>query len=44
VTESPRRVPQLLRSRLFWVGILNFSEGFPLDVFYDVIQVAVSHP
>jgi PAT family beta-lactamase induction signal transducer AmpG len=29
----------LLRSKLFWVGILYFAEGFPLGVFYDVFPV-----
>jgi PAT family beta-lactamase induction signal transducer AmpG len=29
----------LLQSKLFWVGILYFSEGFPLGVFYDVFPV-----
>jgi PAT family beta-lactamase induction signal transducer AmpG len=39
VTESPRPAPSLLQSKLFWVGILYFSEGFPLGVFYDVFPV-----
>jgi PAT family beta-lactamase induction signal transducer AmpG len=30
---------KLLRSKLFWVGILYFAEGFPLGVFYDVFPV-----
>ncbi len=29
----------LLKSKLFWVGILYFAEGFPLGVFYDVFPV-----
>lgn len=29
----------LLRSKLFWVGVLYFAEGFPLGVFYDVFPV-----
>lgn len=29
----------LLRSKLFWIGILYFAEGFPLGVFYDVFPV-----
>ena len=33
-TEKP-----LLKSKLFWVGILYFAEGFPLGVFYDVFPV-----
>ncbi|MBF0470280.1 MAG: MFS transporter [Gammaproteobacteria bacterium] len=29
----------LLRSKLFWVGILYFAEGFPLGIFYDIFPV-----
>ncbi len=29
----------MLQSKLFWVGILYFAEGFPLGVFYDVFPV-----
>ncbi len=29
----------LLQSRLFWVGILYFAQGFPFGVFYDVLPV-----
>src|SRR3990172_13042241 len=29
----------LLRSKLFWVGVLYFSEGFPLGIFYDIFPV-----
>ena len=29
----------VLRSRLFWVGILYFAEGFPLGVFYEIFPV-----
>jgi len=29
----------LLKSKLFWVGILYFAEGFPLGLFYDVFPV-----
>jgi PAT family beta-lactamase induction signal transducer AmpG len=35
-TETPSA---LLRSKLFWIGILYFAEGFPLGVFYDVFPV-----
>ncbi|MGP0629517.1 MFS transporter [Nitrospina sp. 32_T5] len=28
-----------MKSKLFWVGILYFAEGFPLGVFYDVFPV-----
>lgn len=30
---------KLLRSKMFWIGILYFAEGFPLGVFYDVFPV-----
>jgi len=39
---GPARVqphPSLLRSKLFWVGILYFAQGFPFGVFYDVLPV-----
>jgi PAT family beta-lactamase induction signal transducer AmpG len=36
-TEHTR--PPLLQSKMFWVGILYFTEGFPLGVFYDVFPV-----
>ena len=29
----------LLNSKLFWVGILYFAQGFPFGVFYDVLPV-----
>ncbi|MBI4382831.1 MAG: MFS transporter [Nitrospinae bacterium] len=29
----------LLKNRLFWVGVLYFAEGFPYGVFYDVFPV-----
>ncbi len=29
----------LLRSKMFWVGILYFAEGLPLGIFYDVFPV-----
>ena len=28
-----------MRSKLFWVAILYFSEGFPLGIFYDIFPV-----
>jgi len=31
--------PSILKSKLFWVGILYFAEGFPLGLFYDVFPV-----
>ena len=27
------------KSKLFWVGVLYFSEGFPLGVFYEIFPV-----
>jgi len=37
--SSTDKQPALLRSKLFWIGILYFAEGFPLGVFYDVFPV-----
>src|SRR4051812_34036728 len=34
----PKNSP-LLRSKLFWVAVLYFSEGFPFGVFFDVLPV-----
>ena len=31
--------PKLVKSKLFWVGILYFAEGFPFGIFYDVLPV-----
>lgn len=31
--------PQLLQSKLFWVALLYFAEGFPLGVFYELFPV-----
>jgi MFS transporter, PAT family, beta-lactamase induction signal transducer AmpG len=31
--------PAVLRSKLFWVGILYFAEGLPFGIFYDVLPV-----
>ncbi len=36
---SPEARPTLLKSKMFWVGILYFAEGFPLGVFFDVFPV-----
>jgi PAT family beta-lactamase induction signal transducer AmpG len=33
------RSAPLLRSKLFWVGVLYFAEGFPLGVFYEIFPV-----
>lgn len=30
---------KLLKSKMFWVGILYFAEGFPYGMFYDVFPV-----
>lgn len=30
---------KLLKSNMFWVGILYFAEGFPYGIFYDVFPV-----
>lgn len=32
-------VNSILRSRLFWVGVLYYAEGFPLGMFYEVLPV-----
>ncbi len=29
----------VLKSKLFWVGVLYFAEGFPLGVFYEILPV-----
>jgi PAT family beta-lactamase induction signal transducer AmpG len=39
VTDGPREQPHLLRSKLFWVSVLYFSEGFPLGLFFDLFPV-----
>jgi PAT family beta-lactamase induction signal transducer AmpG len=31
--------PKIVESKLFWVGILYFAEGFPFGIFYDVLPV-----
>jgi PAT family beta-lactamase induction signal transducer AmpG len=31
--------PSLLRSKLYWVGILYFAQGLPFGIFYDVLPV-----
>ena len=38
VVPVPVATP-LLRSKLFWVGLLYFAEGFPLGVFYEIFPV-----
>ncbi|WP_338847009.1 MFS transporter [Massilia sp. W12] len=30
---------KLLKSKIFWIGLLYFSEGFPLGLFYDLFPV-----
>jgi len=34
-----QRSPSVLRSKLFWVGVLYFAEGFPLGAFFDIFPV-----
>jgi PAT family beta-lactamase induction signal transducer AmpG len=29
----------VIKSKLFWVGVLYFAEGFPLGVFYEILPV-----
>lgn len=29
----------LLKSKIFWVGVLYFAEGFPLGIFYELLPV-----
>jgi len=31
--------PKLLKTKLFWIGILYFAQGLPFGIFYDVIPV-----
>lgn len=31
--------PRILRSKLFWISLLYFSEGFPLGLFFDLFPV-----
>jgi PAT family beta-lactamase induction signal transducer AmpG len=31
--------PKLLRSKLFWISLMYFSEGFPLGLFFDLFPV-----
>ena len=39
MNEQSREKPRLLRSKLFWVALLYFSEGFPLGLFFDLFPV-----
>lgn len=42
MTFSPAVAPpanKLLRSKLFWISLLYFSEGFPLGLFFDLFPV-----
>lgn len=39
MTREPAGDKQILRSKLFWVGVLYFAEGFPLGIFYEVLPV-----
>lgn len=38
-SPSSERPPSVLRSKLFWVGVLYFAEGFPLGAFFDIFPV-----
>ncbi len=31
--------PKILKSKLFWISLLYFSEGFPLGLFFDLFPV-----
>ncbi len=33
------RAPSVLRSKLFWVGVLYFAQGLPFGIFFDVLPV-----
>ncbi len=39
LSNPPAASNPLLRSKLFWVALLYFSEGFPLGIFYDIFPV-----
>ncbi len=39
MSNPPAATNSLLRSKLFWVALLYFSEGFPLGIFYDIFPV-----
>ncbi len=40
MTETTKIAPKsILRSKLFWVGVLYFAEGFPLGAFFDIFPV-----
>lgn len=34
-----KKPDRLIKSKMFWVGILYFTEGFPLGAFYDIFPV-----
>jgi PAT family beta-lactamase induction signal transducer AmpG len=38
-TGTQPQKSSLLRSKLFWVGVLYFSEGFPLGIFFEIFPV-----
>ncbi len=38
-SATKARQSSLLRSKLFWVGVLYFSEGFPLGIFFEIFPV-----
>lgn len=39
MSRTPAGDKAILRSKLFWVGVLYFAEGFPLGIFYEVLPV-----
>ena len=39
MTREPVDDRPILRSKLFWVGVLYFAEGFPLGIFYEILPV-----
>jgi PAT family beta-lactamase induction signal transducer AmpG len=36
---TPPAAGSVLRSKLFWVGVLYFAQGLPFGIFYDVLPV-----
>lgn len=39
MSELQTNRPPILKSKLFWISLLYFSEGFPLGLFYDLFPV-----
>ena len=38
-SANAAKSPSILKSKLFWVGVLYFAEGFPLGAFFDIFPV-----